>query len=177
MIGGGEGPRRVFTEAIMSGRHSLLSLALGSSLVVGLGLTPSAAHAQAKKEPPSCAAISFRPLPPDTTDGELDAGMYRSRFGRIVVKGRVKGGQVETYFVTVNNTAPAAVSGNLPASVAECARAKRLPAPNLAGIGKTAETCRGDRFQVLVNHADNKRYVLLYALQAGTWSLCSAGTA
>lgn len=161
----------------MPGHRSLLALALGSFVVVGLALTPSAADAQAKKEPPSCAAISFRPLPPDTTDGEQDAGMYRSRFGRIVVKGRVKGGQAETYFVTVNNAAPAAVSGSLPASVAECARAKRLPAPNPAGMGRPAETCRGDRFQVLVHHADNKRYVLLYALQSGTWTLCSAGTA
>lgn len=132
---------------------------------------PWPATAQAKKEPPSCAAISFRPLPPDTTDGEQDAGMYRSRFGRIVVKGRVKGGQAESYYVTVNNNAPA-TAGNLPTSVAECARTKRLPAP-----GRPAETCRGDRFQVLVNHAEGKRYVLLYAQQSGSWQLCSAGTA
>lgn len=155
----------------MSGHRSLLALALGSSVLAGLALTPSAADAQSKKEPPSCAAISFRPLPPDTTDGEQDAGMYRSRFGRIVVKGRVKGGQAETYFVTVNNSAPAA-AGTLPASVAQCAQSKRLPPP-----GRPAETCRGDRFQVLVSHADNKRYVLLYALQSGAWTLCSAGTA
>ncbi len=39
-------------------------------------LAPSAASAQAK-EPPSCAAITFRPLTADSGDGEHDAGVYK----------------------------------------------------------------------------------------------------
>ena len=47
-----------------------------------------------------------------------------------------------------------------------------VPAP-----GKPVEPCLGDRFQVLVSHADNKRHVLFYGRQSGKWQLCSAGTA
>jgi hypothetical protein len=135
-------------------------------------LWPDAAFAQAKKEPPSCSAISFRPLADGASDGEDEAGLYKSRFGRIVVNGSVKGGQVQNYYVTVNGTRPTAASGNLPASVASCAQAKKLPAPS-----KAAEPCLGDRFQVLVSHADNKRHVLFYGRQAGKWQMCSAGIA
>lgn len=131
---------------------------------------PTPAWAQAK-EPPSCAAISFRPLTPDSGDGEHDAGVYKSRFGRIVVKGVARGGRVETHFVTVNNSRPAAAP-NLPPSVAACAAEKKLPAP-----GRTVEACNGDRLQVLVNRAGDRRYVLLYARQGSQWQLCSAGAA
>jgi hypothetical protein len=131
---------------------------------------PASAWAQAK-QPPSCAAISFRPLPDDTGDGDQDAGVYKSRFGRIFVKGQVKGGQVQTYYVTVNAAKPAA-AGTLPASVASCATAKKLPAP-----GKPVDACLGDRLQVLIDHSSDKRYILLYARNKGTWQLCSAGMA
>ncbi len=133
-------------------------------------LAPSAASAQAK-EPPSCAAITFRPLTADSGDGEHDAGVYKSRFGRIVVKGVAKGGRVENHFVTVNNSKPPA-AGALPASVAACAAEKKLPAP-----GRAVEICNGDRLQVLVNRAGDRRYVLLYARQGSQWQLCSAGAA
>ena len=36
--------------------------------------------------------LTFRPLTSDAGEGEQDAGLYKSRFGRIVVKGTVKGG-------------------------------------------------------------------------------------
>lgn len=141
--------------------------------IVALGLlalaAPSAALAQAK-EPPSCAAITFRPLTPDAGDGEHDAGVYKSRFGRIVVKGVAKAGRVENHFVTVNNNRPPA--GTMPASVAACAAQKKLPAP-----GRAMETCNGDRLRVLVNRAGDRRYVLLYARQGSQWQLCSAGAA
>ena len=140
--------------------------------VAALLLLPDVALAQGKKEPPSCSAITFRPLADGASDGEDEAGMYKSRFGRIVVNGSVKGGQVQNYYVTVNGTRPTAASGNLPASVASCAQTKKLPAP-----GKSVEPCLGDRFQVLVSHADNKRHVLFYGRQAGKWQQCSAGTA
>lgn len=152
--------------------HVSRVLAASALLIVGLLSFDAAPAAAQAKEPPSCAAISFRPLIPDTGDGEHDAGVYKSRFGRVVVKGVAKGGRVENHFVTVNNARPPAAS-NLPASVATCAAEKKLPAPG----GRTAEICNGDRLQVLVNRAGDRRYVLLYARQGSGWQLCSAGLA
>jgi len=123
------------------------------------------------KEPPACASISFRPLPSGLTDGDQEAGLYKSRFGRIIVTGTVKGGEVKGYYVTVNDTRPPD-AGTLPASVASCATAKHLPVP-----GKPEASCVGDRLQVLIDHSGAKRFVLLYARQSGKWRLCSAGTA
>ena len=130
------------------------------------------AWAQAKKEPPSCSQITFRPVTPEAGEGEQEAGLYKSRFGRILVTGVVKSGRVENHFVTVNNKRPDPAA-ELPPSVASCAQQKKAPAPT-----KTmASSCVGDRLQVLVSHAGDKRYVLLYARDGGKWQLCSAGTA
>ncbi len=139
-----------------------------AALTAAMGTSPAWSQA---KEPPSCAAISFRPVLPDATDGEHDAGVYKSRFGRIVVKGAVRGGRAENHYVTVNNNRPGA-AGSLPASVAACAAEKKLPAP-----GQASESCNGERFQVLVNRVGDRRYVLLYARQGSAWRLCSAGVA
>lgn len=121
------------------------------------------------KQPPSCAAISFRPLPEGMTDGDQEAGLYKSRFGRVTVLGSVKGGKTSNYYVTVNNTKP---SGALPASVATCASAKKLPAPGTANAA-----CVGDRFQVLIDREGDKRYIAFYALSGGKWNFCSGGVA
>jgi len=144
-------------------------LALGAAgFAAGLPASPARSAAN---EPPSCASIAFRPLPSGATDGDQEAGLYKSRFGRIIVTGTVKGGQVQGYYVTVNDKRPPD-AGTLPPSVAACAAAKHLPAP-----GKPEASCVGDRLQVLVDHSGAKRYVLLYARQSGKWGLCSVGAA
>jgi hypothetical protein len=148
--------------------HISRVLAASAFLVATVSFDAAPAAAQAK-EPPSCAAITFRPLAPDTGDGEHDAGVYKSRFGRLVVKGAVKGGRVENHFVTVNNNRPAA-AGNLPASVASCAAEKKLPAP-----GRPVEVCNGDRLQVLVNRAGDRRYILLYARRGAAGNCAAPG--
>jgi hypothetical protein len=150
----------------------VLRAALLGLFAVSMLPNAASAAASAKNEPPSCSAITFRPLAEGSSDGEDEAGLYKSRFGRIVVNGSVKGGQAQNYYVTINGTRPAAASGALPASVAACAQSKKLPAP-----GKATEPCLGDRFQVLVSHAGNTRHVLFYGRQSGKWQLCSAGTA
>jgi hypothetical protein len=142
-------------------------LALGAAGLAA-SLQVSAAWSAAK-EPPTCAAISFRPLPSGASDGDQDAGLYKSRFGKIIVTGTVKGGEVQSYYVTVNDARPGD-AGTLPASVASCATSKHLPAP-----GKPEASCVGDKLQVLIEHSGAKRYVLLYARQSGKWGLCSAG--
>jgi hypothetical protein len=127
--------------------------------------------AATKKEPPACALISFRALPEGVGEGEQDAGLYKSRFGRINVKGMVKNGRAEDYFVTVNGKKLDAAA-SLPASVASCAQTKHMPAPAAAQAA-----CTGSRLRVLIDRAGDKRYMVLYALQGKKWTACSAGTA
>lgn len=57
-----------------------------------VGIAALAGPAEAK-DPPACAAVSFRTIVPGGPDGEQDAGLYKSRFGKIEVKADVKGGQ------------------------------------------------------------------------------------
>jgi len=121
------------------------------------------------KQPPSCAAISFRPIPAGMPDGQQDAGLYRSRFGLVEVKGMVKGGQAGDYFVTMNNKKLDAAA-SLPGSVASCATAKHLPAP-----GKAAESCTPDKLSLLIDHSGDKRYFVLYGRQSGSWRVCASG--
>jgi hypothetical protein len=131
------------------------------------------AAAADKREPPSCAAIAFRPVPSGLSDGVQDAGLYKSRFGRIELKANVKGGAAESYFVEINGKPLAAVpAANVPKEAAACAKVKRLSAP-----GKPLDPCSGDRLTVLITHHADKRYFLLYGHSGGTWHYCSAGTA
>jgi hypothetical protein len=106
-----------------------------------------------------------------TNDGEQDAGLYKSRFGRIEVKASVKEGAPENYFVEINGK-PLQSTGELPSAIALCAKAKRLPAP-----GAPDPACTGDQLQVLNVHSGDDRYVLLYAHRGSNWHFCSAGTA
>jgi hypothetical protein len=153
----------------MNFRLAAATLAGAVGLVVVAA--PDAALAQARKEPPACALISFRALPAGVGEGEQEAGMYKSRFGRINVMGTVKSGRAENYYVTVNDKKLTPVS-SLPPSVAACAQQKKMPAP-----GAAASSCVGDRLRVLIDRAGDKRTIVLYALQGKKWSTCSAGTA
>ena len=79
-----------------------------STIVFGIGLTlglaaftAAAATKPPAKAPPTCAAITFRPLPPGMTDGEQQAGMYKSRHARLELRGEVKQGTPVDYYVTV----------------------------------------------------------------------------
>jgi hypothetical protein len=126
----------------------------------------------AEKEPPACAAITFRPVPSGLSDGEQNAGLYKSRFGRIEVMATVKSGEAVDYFVNVNGKRPDALSGKLPESIGACAKAKRL-----GPIGNPPDHCLGDKLAVLIDHTGTQRYVLLYAHRGSEWHFCSAGGA
>jgi hypothetical protein len=141
------------------------------ALIALMGLASPALAAAPEKTPPSCAAIAFRPVASGMTDGEQDAGMYKSRFGRIVVKASVKSGEAKDYYVEVNGKRPADLS-NPPASLASCAQSKKLPPPAAA-----SGACTGDGFKVLVDHTGNQRLVALYARSGKTWHFCRAGSA
>jgi hypothetical protein len=126
----------------------------------------------AEKEPPVCAAITFRPVQPGVTDGEQNAGLYKSNFGRIDVMAKVEHGAAVYYFVEFNGKPPEALGGAVPASVATCAKAK------LRGtVGNPPEHCVGDRLAVLIDHYADRRYILLYAQRGKEWYFCSAGRA
>ncbi len=149
--------------------RSLLKLSLAALAVAATAVAlPSPSWSQGK-QPPSCAAITFRPIAPGMPDGQQDAGLYRSRFGLIEVKGMVKGGLATSYFVMFNNK-KLDDAANPPASVASCASSKHLPAP-----GKAADSCTPDKFQLIVNHTGDKRYFVLYGRQSGKWQVCSSG--
>lgn len=126
----------------------------------------------AEKAAPACASIAFHPVPAGLTDGQQDAGLYKSRFGRIEVKTNVKGGEAQGYFVEINGKPLGRVPGTLPASVVGCAKLKGLSAPS-----HPLQPCVGDRLVVLIGHNADDRYILLYGRSAGVSRFCSAGLA
>jgi hypothetical protein len=144
----------------------------GTIAAVALCASAFSAAAAPSSQPPNCAAIAFRPVVSRSGDGQQDAGLYKSRFGRIEVKATVKDGQTQSYFVEINGKPLNPAPGPLPASLSDCAKAKRLAAP------QTPEPqCIGDQVTVLIDHSGDDRYVLLYVHRAGSWRFCSAGIA
>lgn len=149
-----------------------------TTLMVGIGLALATATLSADaatkapgKAAPACSAIVFRPLPSGMADGEQQAGMYKSRHGRIELRAEVKQGNPVDYYVTSAGKRVAAASSSLPEEAASCAAAKKMPNP-----GAPASPCTGQRFKVVVAHAREQRLALLYGQDGGGWHFCSAGT-
>jgi hypothetical protein len=145
---------------------------VAAGLVLALAATAAAAATKppAAKGPPSCAAIAFRALPAGTSDGDQEAGMYRSRYGRLSLHATVKGGQASDYYVLANGKRLAAAPAALPASAASCAEKKKMPKPD-----NPLASCSGAKFTVVIDHAGNERLALLYALSGNSWRFCGAG--
>ena len=148
----------------------LASVGLIAYLAIAGAGAAVAAQTAAVKDPPSCAAIAFRPIASGMTDGTQDAGLYKSRFGRIELKATVKSGEAQDYFVEVGGKQPTAITA-APAGLAACAQSKKLPP-----AGSASAACTGDRFMVVVDHAGKDRLFALYARQGSTWHFCRAGT-
>ncbi len=149
------------------------TLAVGVCLALSLpALAAIAANKPpTQKAPPACAAITFRPLPSGMTDGEQQAGMYKSRHARLALHAEVKQGEPVDYFVVAGGKRLAAGPASLPEAVANCAAAKKMPAP-----GTPASSCTGQRFTVVVAHTGNDRLAMLYALDGSTWRFCNVGS-
>jgi hypothetical protein len=151
-----------------------IAIAVGTVLAVALGVAASPAWAAAKpaagKPAPSCAALAFRPVPAGASDGEQTAGMYRSRFARLELRASVQNGAPANYYIVAGGTRLAAAQG-LPEAAADCAILKKMPKPQAA-----VDTCTGDRFTMVVAHAGDKRYALLYAASGSNWRFCNGGT-
>src|SRR5271166_2905068 len=77
------------------------TIAVGIGLGLGLAALPGAAAAKAPahKGPPPCGALTFHSVPSGMTDGEQQAGMYRSRNATLAVRATVKGGEPVDYYV------------------------------------------------------------------------------
>lgn len=153
----------------MSRVLAILSGALLAVLSAGL---PTSAWA-ADKKPPTCAAISFRPLAGDPTDGEMEAGLYKSRFGKIEIRTMVKGGRPGDYYMLVNGRPPAALNGEIPKSAYACLNAKHVKTPPQS----QAPTCTGSRFRVVIDSTGKDKLLMLFGLHGGDWKLCKAATA
>ncbi|HLO79283.1 MAG TPA: hypothetical protein VK196_22735 [Magnetospirillum sp.] len=147
-----------------------MSKTLAAALMAAAVLATAPALA-ADKKPPSCAAISFRPLANTANDGEMTAGHYRSRFATIDVMGRVQGGQA-SYHLLVNNQPVKAVT-DIPKASFGCLTSKHVKTPPQAIGG----TCTGSRLRVVVDGASKQKLFMLFALQGDDWKLCEAGTA
>ena len=146
-----------------------------TAIIMGMGLALAvAAPGEAAKGPgkaaPACSAITFRPLPQGTPDGDQPAGMYKSRYGRLELRAEVKQGTPVGYYVTSAGKRIAAVASSPPEAAVACAAAKKMPKPDTP-----ASACTGQRFTVVVAHSGDQRLALLYGEDGGSWHFCSAG--
>lgn len=145
-------------------------LIAGMIFTAVVGLSSTAFGQSDRKGPPSCGAINFRPISSGLQDGVQDAGLYRSRFGKVVLRADVSAGQAKTYFVEVNGKRLEPLKGALPAAVNACLTSKhvKMPPPS------AGDTCTGERFRVVLHNTGKQKYVMLFGLQGETWKVCSA---
>ena len=149
----------------------VFAVVAGLVLSLATSTAEAATRPPAQKAAPACGALRFRPLPSGMSDGEQQAGMYRSRFARIELRAEVKQGEPTDYFVTSGGKRIAAAPTTLPNAAVSCAAVKKMPAP-----GTAASPCTGQSFSVVLVHNGNERLALLYALDGSVWRFCSSGT-
>ena len=125
------------------------------------------------KEPPACAAISFRPVAPGTPDGEQEAGLYKSKFASIVLKATVQGGQATDYFMTLNGRKPDPAGAAVPKSAEPCLQSKHVKLP----VKTVGGACTGNRFRIVIDRAGESRTLMLFGLHGDDWLLCSTAKA
>lgn len=150
--------------------QTTIRVAIGLALAWAVFPAEAATRAPGKAAP-ACSAISFRPLPQGMPDGEQQAGMYKSRNGRLELRAEVKQGNPSDYYVTSAGKRIAAAPSSLPEAAMTCAAAKKMPKPETP-----ASSCAGQRFKVVVAHSGDQRLALLYGEDGGSWHFCSAGT-
>jgi hypothetical protein len=138
-------------------------------LLAAGGLAVVSADAAEGKEPPTCSAISFRPLLPGAPDGEQDAGLYKSRFVKLELKATVKGGAPETYYLLINGKRPEPLAGGVPKGANDCLKSKHVAVP----VKTQGETCTGNRFRVVIERTGDHKTAMLFGLQGNDWLFCS----
>lgn len=153
------------------------------ALVATVGLTvlafgaPSAALAAGKAAagkkdgPPPCGAVSFRAVARNLADGDHDAGMYKSRYGRLELKASVAGGLATNYYMVINGKKAEPLASGASKASAACLKSKHVAVPV-----KTlpAGACTGTRLRVVTDRSGAKGMALLFALQGNDWHFCQA---
>ncbi|KAF0117840.1 MAG: hypothetical protein FD149_994 [Rhodospirillaceae bacterium] len=162
---------------VASAKVSLLGrLGIGGILVALLMLgTGQPAGATPKQEPhgkapPSCAAISFRPLVMGMPNGTHEAGIYKSRFTRMELMAEVDGGTPKTYFLHVNGRKLESALPAIPHEVEGCLKSKHVRLP----VVKQSGACTGSRFRAVVFRGGKQKVAMLFGLQGDEWHLCTA---
>lgn len=149
--------------------RAFIAVAIGT--IAAAALVPSEASAKTdKKGPPSCAAISFRPVPDGMSDGVQDAGLYKSRFGKIEIKAEVKNGMAENYFMEINGKRPAPFTGAVPKAADSCLKSKHVQVP----VVRQDKSCTGERFRVVIHNEGSHKLVMLFGLHGQEWQMCQA---
>lgn len=146
--------------------------ALAMTVAAGVALGVAPAEAANRKEPPACAAISFRPVAAGTPDGQQEAGMYKSRFGRIEIMADVKGGTASNYYMVVNGKRAESMP-TPPAASETCLTSKSVKLP----FEKQAQgACTGERFRVVIDRSGAKPMALFFGLRGNAWAYCNAAS-
>lgn len=143
-------------------------------LAIGALLLWTGVAAAADKEPPSCAALTFRPLQSGAPEGEQNAGLYKSRFGRIEVKADVKNGQAQNYYMVLNGKRTTPLAGGVPKHVESCLKTKNVAVPYKS---QAAGACTGERFRVVMDRSSKQPVTMLFGLHGKEWHLCDATAA
>ena len=154
-------------------RLVLAALMLAATAFLSPSTGMSAQKTAEKKGPPACGAVSFRPLPPGMSDGEQQSGLYKSKFGSIVLMAKVQGGQPVDYFMQMNGKAPEPFTASLPKSADGCFKSKSVKLP----VAKASGGCVGERFRVVIDRSTQQPIAVLFALQGGDWKMCNAAKA
>ena len=144
---------------------------IGAILLLAVGgLAVASADAAEGKQPPACAAISFRPLAGTPPDGEQDAGLYKSRFVKIELKATVKGGLPSNYYMLINGKKPDALAGGVPKATEGCLKSKHVAIP----VKTQGGSCTGSRFRVVIDRNGSGKVAMLFGLQGNDWQFCNA---
>jgi len=121
---------------------------------------------------PECAAIILPGIPAGTTDGEQQAGFYKSSLGRLELHADVSAGVARDYNLNLPGRSLIPAARPWPRPVMVCLKAK--------GVAKSlrqTEDCRGGRFKIIMTRAGSTQYLLLYAMtKPEPWHLCRAVT-
>jgi len=145
-------------------------VAVGGILLAAAGIAVVPADAAEKKQPPACAAISFRPVASTLPDGDHDAGLYKSRYGKIELKATVKAGAA-SYYMLVNGQKPDAIAGGVPKGTESCLKSKHVAVPVKS---QGANACTGTRFRVVIDRSPSRKVAMLFGLHGNDWMFCSA---
>jgi hypothetical protein len=154
-------------------RFALAAAMIAATAFVSPTTGMSAEKKAAEKGPPACGAVSFRPLPPGLSDGNQQSGLYRSRYGSIVLLAKVQGGQPTDYFMELNGKTPEPFTAAVPKSAEGCLKSKSVKLP----VAKSSGACVGTRFRVVLDRSTQQPLALLFALQGDDWKLCSTAKA